>query len=558
MIRYCSRWKILTTVVLVVFFCINSLSTPVFLAECLEDSIQQEDSICFFEGYNDLSEGVVDVLGSMESCWPTYGQNNRHTGLSPYPTRDNPMTVKWKFEAEFLGFESSPVIDNDGVLYIGARDSNLYAINPDGTERWRYDLNGWPSESPALAEDGTIYVGSLDNHLYAINPNGSLKWRFNSQDNIIGSSPVIGEDGTIYFGITGPGYDIGRIYALNPDGSEKWHTDFDDYVYNTPTIAEDGTVYVSAYDRYLYALYPENGSVIWKYKTGSVLSTVSIGADGTIYGSCPDDYLYAFYPNGTLRWRTQIDYGSYKTPVIDSDGTIYVGGKYFYAINPDGTMKWTYYGWDNEYEVTSLTFAISSDGLVYFLATRGSGHGGDLFALNCEDGRLFYRRTIAPNGWLLSQPVIDSDGTIYVGSEFQTDETEGYLYAFGAVEDNHAPEKPAISGPRTGKPRQEHTYQFTVEDTDDDEVFLFVDWDDGSNTSWLGPYCSGETVNISHSWMTKDTYAIEACCMDEHEEYGDWTSYPVVMPRMSNNWLESLLMWLINNLQDFLPFNFHP
>ncbi len=557
MIRYCNRWKILTTVVLVVFFCINSFSSPVFLAERLQGSIQQEDSIRFFEEYTDSSETPVDVLGPMESCWPTYGQNNQHTGLSPYPTRDNPMTIKWKFEAEYLGFESSPVIDNDGILYIGARDTNLYAINPDGTERWRYDINGWCSDSPALAEDGTVYIGSWDHKLYAINPNGTLKWRFTSPGGI-DSSPTIGDDGTIFFGVLGPGFDDGQIVAVNPNGTEKWHTDAGDYVYGSAAIGFDGTVYISSNDRYLYALNPENGSVIWKYRTGDVLSTVSIGDDGTIYGSCPDDYLYAFYPNGTLRWRTQIDYGSYGTPAIGPDGAIYIGGDYFYAVYPNGTMKWTYYGWEeHEYQVNAYGYVISSDGLIYFLANKGSGNGADLFVLNCDDGSLFYRRNIAPNGWLWSQPIIGNDGTIYVGSEFQTDETEGYLYAFGVVDSNHAPEKPAISGPRTGKPRQEHTYQFTVEDADDDEIFLFVDWDDGSNTSWLGPYKSDEIINLSHSWMTKGTYAIRACCMDEHEENGEWISYPVIMPRMVNNWLESLLTWLFNTLQDFLPFNFY-
>jgi len=54
------------------------------------------------------------------------------------------------------------------------------------------------TDSPALTEDGTIYIGSLDNHLYAINHDGTLKWRFDAQDDIIESSPTISEDGTIY------------------------------------------------------------------------------------------------------------------------------------------------------------------------------------------------------------------------------------------------------------------------------------------------------------------------------------------------------------------------
>jgi outer membrane protein assembly factor BamB len=128
--------------------------------------------------------------GPMDSAWPTYSHDNRHTGQSSYPTKDNPVSVKWKFEAKYLGFESSPVIDNNGVLYIVARDNNLYAVNPDGSERWRYNINDWGSDSPALAEDGTVYTGSHDGYLYAINSDSSLKWRFPAGDSIWGRQPL--------------------------------------------------------------------------------------------------------------------------------------------------------------------------------------------------------------------------------------------------------------------------------------------------------------------------------------------------------------------------------
>ena len=60
--------------------------------------------------------------GPMNSAWPTYGQNNQHTSQSPYNTLNNPMDIKWKFTTSFLGFESSPVIDKNGVLYLACKD----------------------------------------------------------------------------------------------------------------------------------------------------------------------------------------------------------------------------------------------------------------------------------------------------------------------------------------------------------------------------------------------------------------------------------------------------
>ena len=52
------------------------------------------------------------------------------------------------------------------------------------------------------------------------------------------------------------------------------------------------------------------------------------------------------------------------TPVIGSDGTIYVGSSdnKLHAVNPDGTPKWTYF---NGVKVLS-TPAVGSDGTFYF------------------------------------------------------------------------------------------------------------------------------------------------------------------------------------------------
>ncbi|MEM2175649.1 MAG: PQQ-binding-like beta-propeller repeat protein, partial [Candidatus Micrarchaeia archaeon] len=103
--------------------------------------------------------------------------------------------------------------------------------------------------SPAIGKDGTIYVGSWDNYLYAINPDGSLKWKFKTGDNVR-SSPAIGKDGTIYVG----SYD-NYLYAINPDGSLKWKFKTGSSVYSSPAIGKDGTIYVGSWDTYLYAIY---------------------------------------------------------------------------------------------------------------------------------------------------------------------------------------------------------------------------------------------------------------------------------------------------------------
>ena len=69
--------------------------------------------------------------------------------------------------------KSSPAIAQDGTIYIESFDGNLYAINPNGTQKWTSSINGTDQglilgSSPIIAQDGTIYIGSTDNSVYAI------------------------------------------------------------------------------------------------------------------------------------------------------------------------------------------------------------------------------------------------------------------------------------------------------------------------------------------------------------------------------------------------------
>jgi FOG: WD40-like repeat len=63
---------------------------------------------------------------------------------------------------------ASPVIAAEGTVYIGSRDGYLYAINPDGTLKWKFKTGGMIHSTPAIDNKGTVYIGSDDGYLYAI------------------------------------------------------------------------------------------------------------------------------------------------------------------------------------------------------------------------------------------------------------------------------------------------------------------------------------------------------------------------------------------------------
>ena len=93
-----------------------------------------------------------------------------------------PGTKRWDFDTQAIRYRpiSSAAIGTDGTIYFGS-EGTLYALNPDGTEKWRYAIGGDPfghssSGNPSLAVDGTIYIG-LSGTRCAFSPAAELKWR---------------------------------------------------------------------------------------------------------------------------------------------------------------------------------------------------------------------------------------------------------------------------------------------------------------------------------------------------------------------------------------------
>ncbi len=82
----------------------------------------------------------------------------------------------------------------------------------------------------------------------------------------------------------------------------------------------------------------------WSYTAGGGLSSPVIATDGTIYVG-GNGNLRALNANGTSKWSFSIGGGGTRsTPAIADDGTVYIGttaGR-VYAVNANGTQKWYY------------------------------------------------------------------------------------------------------------------------------------------------------------------------------------------------------------------------
>lgn len=387
----------------------------------------------------DSSEIVEDP---MDSPWPMYCHDAKHTGRSPYSTANTSGVEKWRFRCDWH-VRGGAIIDENGTLYFGSFDQNVYALYSNGTLKWKHEMEGGVTETvPVMDENGVIYIGTIwgtPNYLYAINStNGILNWMYYLGDSSY-SSPAVGEDGTIYIS------EGKTFHAVHSNGTRKWTFSAGDFFWgSSPAIDDYGIVYCGAHDDNLYAWYPNNGSVKWIFDAGTwVHGSPTIGEDGVIYLAA-DNGLYALYSNnGTMKWHNNIGpiWGS---PTLDENGNIYAGTweERFYAIYPNGEVKWIYDAPGRIWFGNSA--AISADGTIYFGTTWMDGGEGAFVALN-PDGTEKWKDSFS---YYESSPAIGPDGTVYIGSaDILPKMSSGYLHAFGSGE----PKKIEIQYPKPGK-----------------------------------------------------------------------------------------------------------
>ncbi|MFE3845955.1 PKD domain-containing protein [Thermoplasmatota archaeon] len=123
--------------------------------------------------------------------------------------------------------------------------------------------------------------------------------------------------------------------------------------------------------------------------------------------------------------------------------------------------------------------------------------------------------------------------------------------------ENNPPNKPTITGPSSGKTGNSYTYIISTEDSDDDQVFYWIDWDDSTNSGWLGPYDSGLTISSSHIWSADGTFSIKVKSKDNHGDESPWSDpLSITMPKNKKHTIPcsnpSNNIWFVRGLFKFL------
>jgi len=320
-----------------------------------------------------------------------------HTGVYATEGPREFHRVRWTFPTGSR-VVSSPAMQ-DGVLYFGSDDGNVYAVAAsDGRQLWKYATRGAVASSPAIS-DGTLYVMSFDGHLYALSAKtGALRWKFATA-------------GERHFEAKG-------LHGMTP-ASQTYFDPFDLFL-SSPVVA-DGAVFFGSGDGNLYALDAKSGELKWKFGTGDVVHASPAYADGVLYFGSWDSYFYAVdAKTGAQKWRfhggedpMMHNQVGFQSSAAVANGMVYVGCRdsNLYALDAaTGEEKWKV----NNAGSWVITSPAVVDGKVVFATSDSSlfqvvdARTGKPIAR--QDARAFMFASPAVAGSVVYQPV--TNGTL--------------------------------------------------------------------------------------------------------------------------------------------------
>jgi hypothetical protein len=365
--------------------------------------------------------------------------------------------VLWRFPVDAQYISGRPGVGADGTIYTLDVNGHLYALTPDGGLKWIFNRAPGPGrQSVDVGADGTIYFAS-GNVLYAVNPNGTQKWRVADEISYgaFESGPNVGPDGNVYAATRDMFFGGLGFVVISPAGQ---------ILSNTPGFGEGrGTkffareIFFGANRAYhtLDNLTQPNGVLSFHQIGGAFLfgrpaiqeANPAVAPDGTVYAvtnSSPvsNINLQAYDPNGNALGVLFGANTNYLTsPDVGADGTIYIGRNlnFVNALNPNGSQKWQFTGSGilGDPTVNTQNSVLTTGG--YDIGVPGFVHG-----IGANNGQLLWTITLPEeNGGFVrphARPKFSRDGsTVYVGmslaSSTSSDEYS-YLYAFQATDNN--------------------------------------------------------------------------------------------------------------------------
>jgi eukaryotic-like serine/threonine-protein kinase len=303
----------------------------------------------------------------------------------------------WTFECEDE-IRGSPTIEN-GILYIGAYDNNLYAVKAtDGEFLWKYATEGGIVSKPAFF-DNTIFVGSEDHRLHAVMARtGKIAWTYFT-DGPIRSSPRISE-GHLFFGS-----DDGFLHAVNLSSARRvWRVEAGTPVRSSPFITNENVYFGSESGEFICVDF--RGEIKWRFKAKRAITSSPLVSQGTVIFGSVDSQVYALdAKSGWVIWRFRMGKGSISSP-CKIENSILIG-------SIDGNIYCIDAGSSKEIWRFQTDHQVSGSPVVYKDSVYCGSADGNLYCIEYQTGHLKWKFT--SGGAITSAPVVTND-VLYFGS----------------------------------------------------------------------------------------------------------------------------------------------
>ena len=358
-----------------------------------------------------------------------------------YALNETDGEILWTFETGGP-VNSTPLVTDGKVLFL-SYDGFFYALNQiTGEVAWKFETGGesifkvkdyfngsfqpdfWDFYlSSATVNNGKVYFGSSDSNIYALDlETGEKKWSYSTSGSVH-SSPAIWENSLVV------GSWDSRVYCLDTEtGDEKWvyttGRDTANYIWlgiqASPSI-DNGVVYVGSRDALFYAFDISSGDTLWtknEFNRSWMPGSAAIDNENIYTGSSDAFSFFSINKQtGTINYSTSTQAYTFSSPAIDNE-MAYIGsanGRLYGIDLETGNKNWTF---QTEGSRTDTIGFFNNEGNVDIERARELSAGIE----NMPTLTKLYIRIFEKSGSVLSSPAINNQ-VIYFGS------SDGNIYA---------------------------------------------------------------------------------------------------------------------------------
>lgn len=256
---------------------------------------------------------------------------------------------EWTF-SEAKGYFVGLAAEEDGIVYAPSNDGNVYAIDANGNELWRFETGHFVWAQPQINED-LIYIGSMDHYVYAVDKSsGEEIWSYEMDGAVIGA-PTLNEDSSVlYAGSIGNEMVALNTSAQSDEDRVLWRFDAGGELGSIwgSAILVDDTLYFADTNGYIYALDAYTGEEVWPGPiefSGTIIGGLTALEDGFVFATEEGDIQGYYFDRSSMpEWNKNVEGEIFQAPVVNDKYLVVgaIGGEdLFYLYDLDGTLIWS-------------------------------------------------------------------------------------------------------------------------------------------------------------------------------------------------------------------------